>query len=796
MRSRSLPLTLAAGLLLACCPCAPAVTSSAAPPAVPVGTTAAKPPPGVCTKTRAGKLASCPRPGPAAPLPPGATNQRILTSTPASPAAIVDTRTWTSGGGNTYPGAEVPFGMIQWSPDTEPGRTDGGGYTYGDTRLSGYSLTHLSGPGCPVGGDVSILPMTGAMPKGSPSPVTTAFTSKGEVAQAGYYSARSNAPNTITSQFTATPHAAFGQFAFPKTAQADFLIKLADSELPDLATSAQVVGDDEITGSIYTGNFCGEDSQYGHETYTVYFDLLFSRPFASARINGTSNPSSAFVTFDTRTDQRVQAHVAISYVSVANARLNQQQELPTWDFGQYQSSAQSEWNSLLGEISVSGGSYAKTQEFYSLLYKDFLQPNIVSDVNGQYLGSDLQVHTLGARQANQYSMFSGWDLYHSLAQLQAMLDPSAASDMAQSLVNDYAQNGILPQWGYLNTDNYTQVGDPADAIIADYFAFGARSFDTASALTDMLKQATTVNTVRPGEALEAKYGYLPEDGVYGCCRPHRYVSALLEYDTADFALSQYASALGDSSAAAMLRARAGNWAHVFDKKTGLLTPRLENGTFVPGVLPTTGAHYVEGDAEEYLWDVPYDYNGLFSKLGGAKAVRPELRSYLSRPNGRGQYAFIENEFDLGEQFAPDYAGDPAETQFAVNDIRTSIYRPGPFGLANNDDLGAESSQFIWESLGLYPENAGTDLLLLTSPAFTNIKIQPPIGPAITISARGAATGEFYVRGLTINGKTDSKLYTNFSTLSGGATLTWTLSRTSTSWGGTPRDAPPSYPPGS
>ncbi len=796
MRPSALPIALATtGLVLASSPGLATSPAQAAGPAM-SSTHAARPAaaraPGICTKTATGRLSNCPIQ--AAQLPAGKDSRRILRTIPANLAALVDTRTWTSGGGNTYPGAEAPFGQLQWSPDTEPDRTDGGGYTYGDKKLTGYSLTHVSGPGCLAAGDVPILPLTGAAPKGNPDQVTTKFTNKREVAQAGYYSARSNAPNTITSQFTATPHAAFGQFTFPKTAKADFLVKLADSEMPDLATSAQVIGNDEIAGSVRTGNFCNESSQEGHETYTVYFDLLFNRPFTAAKLAGKHNPKSVFVTFNAGTDQVVQAHVAISYVSIADAKLNQRTELPSWDFAQVKAAAQSGWNSLLSEISVSGGSAARTREFYSLLYKDLLQPNIVSDVNGKYAGSDLKVHTLAAGQANQYSMFSGWDIYHSLAQLQAMLDPSAASDMAQSLVNYGQQNGILPQWGYLNTDNYTQVGDPADAIIADYYAFGARTFNTKAALKVMLRQADTVNTVRPGEALESKYGYLPENGVYGCCRPHRYVSSLLEYDTADFALSRFAAALGDAKDAARLRTRADNWAHVFDGKTGLLTPKLKDGAYLPGVKATTKGYYVEGDAEEYLWDVPNNYAGLFSRLGGPKAVRSKLRAYLSEPNGFGTHAFIEDEFDLGEQFAPDYAGDPAETQSVVNDIRTRIYRPGPFGLRNNDDLGAESSQFIWESIGLYPENPGSDLLLLTSPAFNNVKIQPPNGPASSISARGAASGEFYVKGLTINGKRDSKLYTSFNALAKGATLTWTLARHPSSWGSAKADVPPSYPP--
>ena len=239
------------------------------------------------------------------------------------------------------------------------------------------------------------------------------------------------------------------------------------------------------------------------------------------------------------------------------------------------------------------------------------------------------------------------------------------------------------------------VGDPADAMISDYYAFGARNFNTSQALTDMLKQATTVNDVRPGEALEAKYGYLPTDGTYGCCNPHGTVATLLEDDTSDLALSQFASELGDQKDAQMLEERANNWENQFDPGNDLLNPRDENGDYIAGITPafddSNELYYVEGDPYEYLWDVPNDYSALFSLLGGDAKVAPELARYWSQPNGYGTYAEVSNEFDLGEQDAADYAGDPAGTQLAINTIDNTVYLPGPDGLANNDDLGAESS---------------------------------------------------------------------------------------------------------
>jgi predicted alpha-1,2-mannosidase len=724
-------------------------------------------------------------------IPAGASDQAAVASV-SNPATMVDTRTWTSGGGNTFPGAVVPFGMTQWSPDTSPDRNDGGGYNYGDSALTGYSLTHLSGPGCGAAGDIPILPLTGALPSGDPGSYQTSFTNTGEVAQAGYYSAESNLPQTITSQFTATPHSAMGRFTFPKTTQADFLIKLLGSQNGDSASSAQIVGNDEIEGSTTSGGFCGDP-----QAYTLYFDIVFDHPFTASQViteAGQPGPNSVFLTFNTSSNAVVQAKVGISYVSTANAKLDWQTENSAWNFNSVKGAAQLAWNNVLGKVQVSGGAYDKTQQFYSNLYKTLVQPNITSDVNGQYMGADDKVHTVSGKQTNQYGVYSGWDTYHATSQLQAIFDPAAASDQAQSLLNYYAQNGILQQWGYLNLDNYVMVGDPADAVISDYYAFGATNFDTKTALADMVKQATTVNDIRPGEALEQQYGYLPENGTYGCCNAHGQVSTLLEYDNADFALSQFASSLGDTADATMLQNRANNWTNVFDSSNDLLTPRLTDGSFLSGINGESSANYVEGDAYEYLWDVPNDYAGLISLLGGDAKVAPELEQYLAQPNAGGMSAFLANEFDLGEQNAPDYAGDPSGTQQAVDNIRNSLYSPGPAGLANNDDLGAMSAQYVWEMLGMYPENPGSGNLVFASPGFPKAVLTLPTGKTVTITAPGASPTEFYVKSLKINGTADSKLYVPYSTLAKGATLSWTLGTQPTSWGSAPQDAPPSYGP--
>jgi predicted alpha-1,2-mannosidase len=758
-----------------------------------------------CVTTAAGRAADCAKPVAAAKRPAGARNHTRVTNPPAtgSLAKLVDTRTWTSGGGNTFPGAEVPFGMVQWSPDTMPTYNAGGAYDYSDNKLWGYSLTHVSGPGCGAAGDVPMVPTTGPLPSGDPNKITTAFSHTGEVAQAGYYSAQSNQPNTVTSEFTATTHSSMARFTYPPTTQADFLIKLMASQNGDSADSVKVIGNNEIQGSDTSGDFCGESNNDGQpQLYTLYFDIVFDHPFTASQVitnSGQTDPAAVALTFNTTQSPAIQAKVGISYVSAANAKLNWQTENPGWNFHSVRRQAQASWNHLLGKIQVSGGSYSQTQEFYSLLYKDFVQPNITSDVNGQFMGADLKVHSLAPGQKDQYGMFSGWDTYHSLAQLQTMLDPGPSGDMAQSQLNYYSEDKLLQQWGYNNLNNYVMVGDPVDSIISDEYTFGAHNFNTKQALSDMLTEATTVNDVRPGEALEQQYGYLPEDGTYGCCNAHGYMSTLLEYDNEDLALAQFATDMGDHSDATMLTRRANNWENLFDPDNNLLTSRLANGQFEPGVtptftgtFPTDGEPYVEGDPYEYLWDVPNDYSALFSLLGGNAKVRPLLEQYLSKPNGLGMYAQLTNEFDFGEQFALDYAGDPAGTQQAVSNMRNTLYLPGPDGLPNNDDLGANSSAFVWEMLGMYPENSGRGTMVFASPGFPKETINLGHGKAININAPGTSPSTYYVRSLKLNGRNYSKPWVDYSTLSRGASVDWTLGNTPTAWGSATADAPPSY----
>jgi predicted alpha-1,2-mannosidase len=712
----------------------------------------------------------------------------------SDPASHVNTLVGTTAGGNMFPGPDVPFGMIQWSPDTAPDRSEGGGYEYNDSQIGGFSLTHISGPGCGAMGDIPILPMTGGLPSGDPNTYTVPFSHTGEVATAGYYSVQSGSP-AITTELTATLHSAMGRFTFPATNNANFLIKLLGSQNGSSGSSANIVGTNEVNGSTQSGHFCGAGDQY-----TLFFDIVFDQPFTASQIitpSGKSYPGEVFLTFDTTQKQVIQAKVAISFVSTDNARANWKAENAdgTWDFDSVKTAAISSWNTMLGQIQIAGGSSGEQELFYTSLYHSLLHPNVFSDTNGQYMGFDNQVHSVSAPQKDQYANYSSWDIYHSQVQLSATVAPQQMSDSAQSMINDAAQNsGMLPKWSLANGESYVMVGDPSDGIIAGYYAFGAKNFDTATALSVMLKEATTPNNIRPGLDYYMNNGYLPDDGSYGCCNFYGSVATLLEYCEADFALSQFAAAVGDMTNANMLLARSQNWQNVFDPGTNFMTPKLKDGSFVPGIGLTTGQGMVEGTASQYRWIISYDRQAQIAAMGGPSAINPLLDAFYADLNDfSGKGALLSNEFELGAQYWDNYTGQPWKTQDIVNRVRTQVYQDTPSFMNNNDDLGALSSQLVWSMLGVFPVYPGSPILTINGPEFTDVQIHLPSGKSLTMHADGASTSNPYIQSLTVNGQPSTQLWLDPSVLDNGATLDFTMGpNPNMSWGVNPTDAPPSY----
>ena len=459
--------------------------------------------------------------------------------------------------GNVFPGAVVPRGMVQWSPDTT---TAPGGYRYNQTAINGFSLTHFSGRGCPAYQDFPFQPSVGALPA-TPfhfSTYATAFSHQQEAASPGYYQVFLPQEN-VQVELTATLRSGFGRFTYPASPTALMLINAGGSATGDAqnGTGIRIVGNHEVTGQATSGHFCAG----GNNTYTVYFVAQFDQPFVTVgtwkgtrvrtgSVQSSGSQSGAYLQFDTTSKRVVQVRVGLSFVSVANALTNLQQESPDWNFDRVRTQARASWDSKLGLIQIQGGSLAEKQTFYTALYHMFLHPNVFSDVNGQYIGFDDKIHV--AQGYVQYENFPGWDMYRSLLPLQTMLEPRVVGDMLQSLVEDALQGGGgLPRWEVANDNSGGMVGDSMDAVIATGYALGARNFDVTAALHAMEVGASGVDTksgrnlTREGLAQYLALGYVPTS-VTGSA------SITLEYAVDDYAIAQFANALGQQKEAQKL----------------------------------------------------------------------------------------------------------------------------------------------------------------------------------------------------------------------------------------------------
>ncbi|MFC9927784.1 lectin [Streptomyces sp. NPDC127190] len=739
----------------------------------------------------------------------------------ADPASLVDPFIGTSHAADDFPGADTPFGMVQWSPDTAPHRPYGGGYEYGDSAVSGFSLTHIAGPGCRAAGDIPVLPTTGAVDTGA----TAGFSHTRETATPGMYAVTLD--NGVGTELTATTRSGMARFTFPATDRANLLFKLTASQNGVSDTRFTVVGDSEVSGQVTSGNFCGT-----HNSYTVYFDMLFDRPFAdSGTPTAAATPSTprteappdapeapnkpvphgaaptgphafvprasgtdGYVTFDTTARRTVQAKVGLSYVSVADAVDNRTAENPGWRFDAVRRAAHTSWNALLGRVRIAGGTRSRQTVFYTALYHALLHPNVISDVNRRYPGFDGTVHTVDPGHAAAYANYSGWDVYRSQAQLEALLAPGIASDTAQSMVDDFRQTGLLPKWSENNGETHVMVGDPADAILAEYHAFGARHFDTAAALRAMVTEATTAGANRPGLNYLEQLGWLPANGRYGCCNFYGAAATTLEYDSADFAVSAFAGALGDRADQRRFADRAQHWQNLFHFGSGFVQPRDASGRWTAGFSPTSGKYFVEGDSWQYTPMVPFNLHGLATALGGDQATAAFLDTDLSSLTGAGGHTNLGNEPSLDIPWEYDYIGRPYRTQQAVRQVQDQIWTDGPDGLAGNDDLGEMSSWFVWSALGMYPETPGTADLALGSPLFPRAVLTLPSGRTLTVDGAHAADDAPYVQSATWQGKAWNKAYLPVGALTGGGTLAFDLGTTANpAWAADGSAAPPSYP---
>ncbi len=766
-------------------------------------------------------------------------SQRNLTRY-VNPFAGTMRSTRNAGAGRTFPGPSMPFGMIQWSPDL-----NSRGYQYATPggrlgRITGFSLTHLSGAGCRAYQDFPFTPTTTPLTT-SPAPAgdseirqrfASSFNHANERARPGMYEVRLDPgqDESIDAKLTSATRAAVGRFVYPRTRSATMLINAGGSAMPDRTASIHIhPGRREVTGTATSGYFCLQ-----RPTYTVHFDARFSRPFRAygtwnggeLRRHSTASTvarrgswpfkrarAGAYLTFDTTHRRLVRARVGISFVSVADARRNLQAAVGNRSFASVRNQARRGWNRMLNLVRIGGGSGPDRRTFYTALYHAMIAPRTFSDVNGDYMGMDGRVHDAGTR--TQYADFSGWDVYRSEVALLALLAPDQTSDMMRSLLADARQSGCLPKWPLADGQTMEMIGDPADAMIASARAFGADDFDPASALAAMTRGAArrchSPNedyVERQGLAPYRSLGYIPfglnvqgggATGIGGDPDAIRgSASTTLEYTTADFSIAQFAArALGDEASYRSFMKRSANWSRSFNSARGYVEPRLRNGSFRAHFSPTSKRGFVEGDAAQYRWLVPYDLAGLSRRLGGNRPTAKALDRFLSKLNDtvrkfHSTHAFLGDEPTLGTPWIYDWLRRPYKTQRAIRRAIRGLYDASPSGYPGNDDLGELSSWYLFGALGLYPEVPGVGLFALASPLFPHATLHLA-GGNLVLDASRAAPGHPYVRRLKLNGRLYRRPWLPFCSIAGGGRLQYRLSGTPRrAWGANRSALPPSF----
>jgi predicted alpha-1,2-mannosidase len=707
------------------------------------------------------------------------------------------------GAGFPTVGAFQPFGMVAFGPDTGlPGGEDPVDYTgYGfqDPEIRGFSLTHFSGAGIHIGGDLPFMPTTGAVSSEAPDRIASPYSHATETAQPGYYAVTLAASRTKV-ELTATPRGGMLRATYPATTQANLILNAATSIGATHPAAVSVVGDRGLEG--------WAQSDVG---YRVYFSAAFDRPFAAAH----AFAGGEYVTFDTTQNPVVTMRVAISYLDQAGARANLAAELPEGtSFDAVRRAAHDAWDARLHDAVVSGGDPGQRATFYTNLYRALSMPTVFDDADGRYLGFDGAVHEV-APGAHHYTNLSLWDTYRTQTPLLELLEPRVAHDVASLLVDDADQNhGVVPRWTQANRDRGIMGGDSGSATLADLVTAGAlRGAAAAHAYDLLLAQATTIPAVWPRGHLES---YVSR-GYIGYDESDIGVPLTQEYATDDAAVAQVARLLGHDDAAAMLERRAGGWRNLLDPQTKFLRPRTKDGSWVnptqggPVALPwrpELSDGYQEATGWQALWAEPQDVAGLFDAIGGRDVARRRLAAFFATalnqpaapivPAAQQQGSFFgiyyvgnqytpANETDLWAPWYFDWAGQPWKTQKVVR-AEMSVYDATPRGLPGNDDAGSMSAWYVLAALGLYHAAPGVSAWELTSPAFDTAVVRR----RLTIASPGASAARPYVHGFSLDGRPLSRTWLTGCELARARRLSAVpAALPDRRWGTGPGAAPPS-----
>jgi predicted alpha-1,2-mannosidase len=719
----------------------------------------------------------------------------------------------TGGHGHTYPGATVPFGAVQLSPDTFNDGWDWcSGYYTTDTSIMGFSHTHLSGTGCgdlldvllvPRVGEVKLEPGTRDDPE---SGYRSRFSHAKESYEPGYYTVMLDTPG-VKAELTATERTGFHRYTFPQSDAAHFVVDLfhsyGDPTKTVVSAELKVIGNDTIVGGRRVHNWA--------PSRQIYFAMQFSKPFTSANLysvrekqDGTEVKGKelhAVVHYNTTANELLLVKVGISMVSTENALLNLKQEQPDWDFDETRSKAKEKWNRELSKIAIDTDHVDDKKIFYTSLYHMMCAPTLADDVNGEYRGMDQKVHTLPAGEHN-FSTYSLWDTFRALHPSYTLFQQQRVPQLVNSLVRMGEESPAgIPIWPLAGAETFCMTGYHSASVMAEACTKKVPGVDWKRAYAVMRKR--NMDDDYMGLGFYRSLGYIPAD------KEHESVSKLIEYGYNDWACSHVAQAIGQTGDAGIQRERSKNYRHLFDNDSQFLRAKTSDGAWTPNFNPKATGHdpayrdYTESNAWQTTFGVQHDVKGYIELFGGREAFLKKLDAlFLAEPGVSnedvvdmsgfiGQYVH-GNEPSHHITFLYVYAGQPYKTQKLVQQVLDTLYHNDLDGLSGNEDCGQMSAWYVMAALGLYAVDPVSATYVLTTPRFNHARVSVGNGHELVIYAKRSAPEDLYVQSIKLNGKPLNRLWVKHEEIANGAHLVYELGpKPNLELGKDPAVAPPS-----
>ncbi|MDR2954804.1 MAG: GH92 family glycosyl hydrolase [Prevotella sp.] len=711
----------------------------------------------------------------------------------------VDPYIGTGDHGHVFMGANVPFGLVQLGPSNIPQGWDWtSGYHISDSTIIGFSHMHLSGTGIGDLGDISFMPAIGnpTLARGDASDkesgMYSLFRRETETAKAGYYAVHLDRYN-VDVELTATKRVGFHKYTFPASGDSKVIIDLENGQAWDRPVEGYLIQENDTVISGY------RYSQGWSNDQRVFFTAVFSKPMKGFIVSEKNDVKEGNTIkaervygqalFDTKDKDELYIKVALSPTSIENAKLNMQTELAGWDFNQTIKNADNAWNEELNKILIATNDNAVKRTFYTALYHTMIAPSEFCDVNNDYYGADQKMHKNGAFK--NYTTFSLWDTYRAAHPLMSIIHPEKMSDIVNTMLTIYQQQGKLPVWHLMGCETNCMVGNPGVIVVADAILKGYDGFDKDLAY-EAMKNSMMMD--ERGLVFLREYGYIPYD------KEHEGMSKAMEYAIADWSLAQVAKQMGKTEDYEYFDKRSKVYQYYFDKEIGFVRGLSSEGKFRDEFNPFRSIHregdYVEGNAWQYTWLVPHDIQGLMNSFGSKDKFVEKLDSLFivqgdlgegSSPDISGligQYAH-GNEPSHHVIYIYPYIGQPWKTADKAREVMSVLYHDQPAGLSGNEDVGQMSAWYVLSAMGFYQVEPAGGKYIFGSPIIDEATIRVKDGKTFRVIARNNSTDNKYIQGVTLNGKLYDKYYINFSDIAKGGTLEFEMgNKPSDTWGTT------------